>query len=158
LIHSLFSNIFFFLKRKVYKWKLYDVPGDGNCLFSAIGKSLSVSAHNLRKIAVQWARAPGQKMNGELVENWIEWNFGVSANEYLNHISTDGIWGGANEMSFLSNALNIIICVYERSSTHSSKAVKKYEFNPDTKNSSTRAVCVLYTGGNHYMQVILEKV
>jgi hypothetical protein len=142
----------------MYKWKVYDVPGDGNCLFSALGKSLDISASNLRHIAVQWAKTPGQKMNGELVENWIEWNFGVSSQQYLNHISTEGIWGGANEMSFLSNALNIIICVYEKSSTHSSKAIKKYEFTPDTKNSNTRSVCVLYTGGNHYMQVILEKV
>ena len=141
----------------MYKWKVYDVPGDGNCLFSAIGKSLGISASQLRQIAVQWASVPGQKMNGELIENWIEWNFGVSQKQYLNHISTEGIWGGANEMSFLSNALNIIICVYEKSQTHSSQAIKKYEFTPDEKNSNTRAVCVLYTGGNHYMQVILEK-
>ena len=37
----------------MYKWKVYDVPGDGNCLFSALGKSLDISASNLRHIAVQ---------------------------------------------------------------------------------------------------------
>ena len=142
----------------MYKWKVYDVPGDGNCLFSALGKSLGISASHLRQIAVEWAQVPGQKMNGELVENWIEWNFGITSRQYLNHLAIEGIWGGANEMSFLSNALNIIICVYEKSLTHSSKAIKKYEFFPDTKNLQTRAVCVLYTGGNHYMQVVLEKI
>lgn len=141
----------------MYKWKLYDVPGDGNCLFSAIGKSIGISAKQLREMAVAWAYKPGQKMNGELVEHWIEWNFGVSAHQYLSHLSREGVWGGANEMSFISNALNIIICVYEKSNPGSSQATKKYEFIPDTKNEQTRAVCVLYTGGNHYMQIVLEK-
>lgn len=144
--------------KKVYKWKLYDVPGDGNCLFSAIGKSIGFSAKQLREMAVAWAKSPGQKMNGELVENWIEWNFGVSAHQYLSHLSREGVWGGANEMSFICNALNIIICVYEKSNPGSSQATKKYEFVPDTKNEKTLAVCVLYTGGNHYMQIVLEKV
>ena len=142
----------------MYKWKLYDVPGDGNCLFSAIGKSIGVNAQNLRQLAITWAKQPGQKMNGDLVDHWIEWNFGVSAKQYLAHLSQEGVWGGANEMSFISNALNLIICVYEKSSPGSSQATKKYEFVPDKKNENTKSVCVLYTGGNHYMQIALEKI
>ena len=141
----------------MFAWKLHDVPGDGNCLFSALGKSLGKSAAQLRQTAVNWASVPGQKLNGELVSDWIEWNFGVKSNTYLEHISRNGIWGGANEMSFLANALGTVICVFERSKTNSRQAIKTYEFFPDVKPPNVRAICVLYSGNNHYMQIALEK-
>lgn len=145
------------MEEKVFTWKVHDVPGDGNCLFSALGKSLGSSAQQLRKTAVEWASVPGQKLNGELVSDWIQWNFGVTSSQYLSHLSRNGIWGGANEMSFLANALGIVICVFERSKTNSKQAIKTYEFVPDTKPENLRAICVLYTGNNHYMQIALEK-
>jgi hypothetical protein len=112
----------------VFAWKVHDVPGDGNCLFSALGRSLGVSAAHLRQTAVSWASTPGQKLNGELVRDWIEWNFGVPSSKYLEHISHNGIWGGANEMSFLANALGIVICVFEKSKTNSRQAINRVVF------------------------------
>jgi hypothetical protein len=139
----------------MYSWKLNDVPGDGNCLFSAIGRSLQKPASELRSIAVHWASQPGQTMNGNLVKDWIQWNFNMPPEVYLSMLEKNGFWGGANEMSILANALSIAIIVFEKSGVHTAK--KKYEFFPDLKTPETRAVCVLYTGGNHYMQISLQR-
>lgn len=139
----------------MYTWKIQDVPGDGNCLFSAIGKSMNKSASELRKLSVEWASIPNQKMNNVLVKDWIEWNFSMSPEVYLKKLSDDGFWGGANEMSILSNALNIAIIVFEKSDVTTAK--KMYQFLPDQASLDTKAICVLYTGGNHYMQISLRK-
>lgn len=138
----------------MYSWKVKDVPGDGNCMFHAIGRSLNLSAGELRAIAINWASQQGQKLNGELVSDWIQWNFNMPAAQYLQQLSRNGTWGGASEMGFLVNALNIIICVFEVSGQNQAK--KKYEFFPDVRNENTKAVCILYTG-NHYMQIVLQK-
>ena len=123
-------------------------------MFHAIGRSLNKSAAELRSAALAWASVPGQKLNGELVTDWIQWNFNIPAPTYLNQLSKNGEWGGANEMGFLVNAINIIIYVYESSGPNQAK--KKYEFIPNSPDESTKAVCILFTG-NHYMQISLEK-
>jgi hypothetical protein len=123
-------------------------------MFHAIGRSLNKSAAELRSVALSWASVPGQRLNGETVTDWIQWNFNIAPAKYLETLSRNGEWGGASEIGFLVNALNIIVCVYESSGP--TQAKKKYEFFPDVRNDKTRAVCILYTG-NHYMQIVLEK-
>jgi len=123
-------------------------------MFHAIGRSINKTASELRSAALAWASVPGQKLNGELVSDWIQWNFNLPADQYIQQLSRNGEWGGANEMGYLVNALNLIICVFESSGP--SQAKKRYEFFPNERNEATRAVCILFTG-NHYMQITLEK-
>ena len=133
-------------------WEARDVPHDGNCLFSAVGNSVGLSAQNLRAYLKEWYSKEGRTINGETIENWVKWNFNVPLPLYIHAMSQDGYWGGAQELSSLANALGIAIIVFESGGGNGAKRIA--EFIPDEKKERLQAISVLWVGKNHYMQLV----
>ena len=131
---------------------MHDVPYDGNCMFSAIGKSIGISAQELRTMVIKWCKSkPTPTINGTPISEWIKWNFNVSQDEYLAQMSREGVWGGAQEMAVIANMLGIAIIVFQ-GSPH---AKRISEVLPDTYDvHKLQAVCILWVGQNHYMQLL----
>jgi hypothetical protein len=121
-------------------------------MFSAIGKSIGISAKELRQMVIKWCHSkPTPTINGTSIQEWIQWNFNVPMDQYLQHMANEGIWGGAQEMAVIANMLGIAIIVFE-GSPH---AKRISEVLPDTYTpQSLQAVCILWVGQNHYMQLL----
>ncbi len=137
-----------------------DVPGQGNCLFEAIGRSANISASILRSAAVQWMLVPNRTLHGEKMENWVEWNTGQSLHQYASTISRDGEWGSGIELAVLSSLLKCAILVYEKHN-NTQQAVKISEFLPDGTDEKSKGalptLAVLYVNRSHYMQLIYKQ-
>jgi hypothetical protein len=133
-------------------WEARDVPHDGNCLFSAVGNSVGFSAPNLRAHLKEWYSKEGRTINGETVENWVKWNFNVPLQQYIHRMSQNGYWGGAQELSALSNSLGIAIIVFEGGAQNGAKRIA--EFIPDEKKENLQAISILWVGKSHYMQLV----
>ena len=120
-------------------------------MFSAIGKSIGISARELRQLVISWCRKkPTPHINGVSIANWIQWNFNVHIDTYLAEMAREGVWGGAQEMAVIANALGIGIIVFQ-GSPH---AKRISEVLPDTYDiNKLQAVCFLWVGQNHYMQL-----
>jgi hypothetical protein len=131
-------------------WQAQDVAHDGNCLFSAIGKSLGISSSDLRAQVIRWCLVPGRTVNGILVSDWVQWNFDMNLHSYLAMMQRNGVWGGAQEMSIVANMLGIAIIVFEGMP----KAKRIAEVLPDVYDAKKlQAVCILWVGKTHYMQL-----
>jgi hypothetical protein len=131
-------------------WLAQDVAHDGNCLFSAIGKSLGISSAELRARVVQWCLVPGRTVNGILLSDWVRWNFDMELPRYLGMMSRNGEWGGAQEMAIISNMLGVAIIVFQGMP----KAKRILEVLPDVYDpTKLQAVCILWVGKSHYMQL-----
>ena len=131
-------------------WQAQDVAHDGNCLFSAIGKSLGITSSDLRAQVIHWCQSPGRKVNGSLVSDWVQWNFDMDLGAYLAMMRRNGVWGGAQEMSIIANMLGVAIIVFEGMP----KARRISEVMPDAYDpAKLQAVCILWVGKSHYMQL-----
>jgi hypothetical protein len=144
--------LFFKVQTKKIPWEARDVPHDGNCLFSAVGNSVGLSARSLRAYLKEWYSKEGRTINGETVENWVKWNFNVSLPIYIETMSKNGFWGGAQELSALANALGLGIIVFEKGSDMKAKRIA--EFLPDAKIEHLQAISVLWVNKSHYMQLV----
>jgi hypothetical protein len=132
-------------------WGVEDVPHDGNCLFSAVGSSIGESAARLRQHVIQWCRVPDRRINGVAIRDWVQWNFDMPLDRYLDIMSRNGEWGGAQEMAVLSNMLSLAIIVFQGQP----KASRILEVLPDGADLNTlRAVCILWVGKSHYMRLV----
>jgi hypothetical protein len=120
-------------------------------MFSAIGNSLGISARELRQLVIAWCRkTPTPQINGTSIEEWIQWNFNVSMDRYLTNMARDGVWGGAQEMAVIANALGIAIIVFQ-GNPHAKRISEVF---PDTYDiNKLQAVCILWVGQNHYMEL-----
>jgi hypothetical protein len=132
-------------------WGVQDVPHDGNCLFSAVGISVGQSAKDLRRQVAEWCSAPGRTLNGVAIRDWVQWNFNMPLERYVQIMSTNGVWGGAQELAVLSNMLGLAIIVFQGQP----KASRILEVIPDgAESSNLRAVCILWVGKSHYMRLV----
>ena len=132
-------------------WGVQDVPYDGNCLFSAVGNSVGQTARDLRRQVVEWCSVPGRTINEVAIHDWVQWNFNMPLDRYLQIMSTNGVWGGAQELAVLSNMLGLAIIVFQGQP----KASRIMEVLPDNADLSTlRAVCILWVGKSHYMRLV----
>jgi len=145
---------------KKIQFLVQDVPGQGNCLFEAIGRSANISASVLRRAAVQWMLVPNRTLHGEKIDNWVEWNTGQTLQRYASSISRDGEWGSGIELAVISSLLNCAILVYEKQS-NTQQAVKISEFLPDGSDEQSKGalptLAVLYVNRSQYMQLIYKQ-
>jgi len=121
-----------------------DVPGNGNCLFEAIGRSLGVPAADLRELVVSFLKIPGQTLKKEPITAWV-----TDLDDYIKKISRNGFWGGGIEMGIIAQIFHRRILVYTRDHKNGKLLA---EYIPD--NEYFKGINVLYVGGNHYMQLI----
>lgn len=144
------------------KFQVKDVPGAGNCLFEAVGRSVGTDASELRQMVVQWLTKPNQTLHGEQVAMWIQngSDIPLDANNpvasYVDHMSRQGTWGGGIELAVLSTLLQRPIVVFACDS-NPNNATRVAEFLPDVAPDTLAqlpAVCVLYVGRAHYMQLV----
>ena len=121
-----------------------DVPGNGNCLFEAIGRTLGVPAADLRGLVVSFLKIPNQKLKNESLDAWI-----TDLDDYITKISRNGFWGGGIEMGVIAQMFHRKIIVYTKNQR---RAEMIAEYIPD--EDYFEAVSILYVGRNHYMQLI----
>lgn len=151
---------------KRMRFRVKDVPGAGNCLFEAVGRTAGVDASTLRHRAVEWMQVPKQTLHGEELALWISTGAEIRLSEsdpigsYVAHMQRPGTWGGGIELAVMATLLHRPILVYAAESSDPSKASRVAEFLPDgTREEVERlpAVCILYVGRAHYMQLIPEE-
>lgn len=135
-----------------------DVPGDGTCMFHAIGKQIDFNGHLLRKLVTDFIRRfPDYKLHDQTIRDWIMWDLELSPEEYSKRLE-HGQWGGALETTILSSLLRIPIFIYEPKSGGLCRRIA--EARPDltfpTLKSKTTLefLTILYVRKSHYM--ILE--
>lgn len=147
------------------RFRVKDVPGAGNCLFEAVGRGVKIDAGELRALAVEWMLVPAQKLHGEDLALWIQNGAEIQLSStdpvgsYVAHMRRSGVWGGGIELAVLATLLHRPILVYASESSDPNKASRVAEFLPDgPRNEIERlpAVCILYVGRAHYMQLIPE--
>ncbi|KAJ3634427.1 hypothetical protein Zmor_019093, partial [Zophobas morio] len=107
----------------VLKRKVYEVPADGNCLFSAIAHQLHInhikprgiaeSAKTLRFCAAEYIKSNKERflpfMHSETGEVLTEEEF----DEYCYKLSHTNEWGGQLEIQALSESLHVAITVVQ---------------------------------------------
>ena len=141
-------------EKKITKFRVIDVPGYGNCLFEAVGRSVGISADNLRTQTVDFMKTT-EKLHGIDIRDWIAWNAEAQATSYIEKMSRPGTWGGGIELAIMSTMLRKPIVVFSKEHTGSAKRIA--EFLPDECTAheleSTGVIAVLYVGSSHYMQL-----
>lgn len=134
---------------------MQDVPGAGNCLFEAVGRTVAVSAAELRAAACAWMVSADARLHDTPMRDWIQWNAGVPVGDYVARMARSGEWGGGIELAVLSTLLRRPILVYERAGASVRRIA---EFLPDGVAADDvrglPVVCVLYVGRAHYMQLV----
>ena len=153
------------MKPSKMRFRVKDVPGAGNCLFEAVGRGVNVDASELRQRAVEWMLVPNQNLHGEALALWIQNGAEIQLSStdpvgsYVAHMRKSGVWGGGIELAVLATVLHRPVLVYATESTDPNKASRVAEFLPDGPKDEVDllpAVCILYVGRAHYMQLILD--
>ena len=131
-----------------------DVPGDGTCMFHAIGLPLKMNGNELRKVAMKYiSDNPDKPLHGQTIRQWIEWDSECTIDEYLTKMKRG--WGGALDMTVISTLLKTPIFVYSPVSGGLCKRIA--EVRPDLTHSNFESalssICVLYVGRSHYMSL-----
>jgi len=147
-------------KNKISNWrfKIRDVPGDGNCLFHSVAMSIDSNAADLRAAVIEWMLRPDQMLHGEKVSEWITWNGNATLREYASSMARSGTWGGGIELAVMASILQRPILVFANDATGSRRIA---EFLPDAEGVDIRslpALCILYVGRSHYMNLQPIKV
>ena len=113
VVDTPYSNLASFVKQHGYV--IFDVPGDGSCLFHAIAHQLSsnVSASDLRARVVAYLRANPTTPDGSHLSDYISSVSGnaLSWDNYLLNLSGRA-WGDHITIFGLSNMLNIEIKIF----------------------------------------------
>jgi len=143
------------------KWKAVatDVPGDGTCMFHAIGLPMKVSGHVLRKLVANYiADNPESSLHDQTLRNWITWEMNMTLEEYVKRLRA-GQWGGSLETTLLASLFRSVIFVYEPNG----KTCKRIaESRPDANLPHLNIkgippyICILYVG-SHYMSLTISK-
>lgn len=141
------------------QFKVKDVPGAGNCLFEAVGRTIQIEASQLRQYVVDYIHQPNQTLYKEPLEMWIK-NSDIpsqTVQEYIEYIQRQGTWGGGMELAILSTILKRPILVYAIEK-NPNEANQIAEFLPDQIQDYQNLIpiCILYVGRSHYMQLLFE--
>lgn len=135
-----------------------DVPGDGDCLFHAVGKSFQINGRELRKLTITYIKSfIHRKLHDQTIKSWIEME-SSNSEHYLRKLE-NGMWGGGIELSIMSSMLNVPIIIYEKKMD---KCIKMTEFFPDCTLPSlkivpVKCVTILYLNKNHYAILKINK-
>lgn len=143
------------------QWTAYatDVPGDGTCLFHAIGYQFKLDGHFLRKKIINFlVEHPDATLHDQSLRNWIQWDEGISLESYIRKLKA-GKWGGALETTILASMLNTRIFVYE---PKGNLCRRVSEALPDSSIPKLNVkeipfICVLWLGKSHYMSLRATK-
>ena len=134
-----------------------DVPGDGTCMFHAVGVNCGYNGHELRTLVCNFMNEHlDHNLHGQSIRNWIEWDYNKKAEQYLIELEK-GKWGGALELTLLSTLIRKPISVYVMKSKN--KCEKISDSLPDItlpmlsniNFKQKNGICVLYANKNHYM-------
>jgi len=113
------ANVKIKVGNKLVKFKIKNVPYDGNCLYHAISMQLKTHSHDkLRQIAANYLQAQ-QAMYQDFISDG-------SFDDYINNVMTLGAWGDMLEIDAISKALDIPIIVI---SSEPERPI--YVFNPE---------------------------
>lgn len=132
-----------------------DVPGDGTCMFHAIGNQVNFDGHSLRSLVAKFIKKfPDYKLHDQSIRNWIEWDLEISPETYSKKLE-NGYWGGALETTILSSFLRLPIFIYKPKLN--GMCIRIAEARPDQdfpklKSTTTLPfICLLYVNNSHYM-------
>jgi hypothetical protein len=134
-----------------------DVPGDGTCLFHAIGKFFNLGGHNLRRATADFiSNNLDLKMHDQTLRDWIQWDYDKPAENYAIDLK-NGTWGGALEITVIASLLKVPIYVYVRSANGKVKRISDSKpenlFPSFAVNHSHKFICLLYERKSHYMMI-----
>jgi len=126
------------------------MPGDGSCLFHAVSTAADgeADAASLRALAAsEVGRRQSEELNGASVAQWIEWETGLSPEEYARSMMGGKSWGGQVELALLSHALERPIHVYRQE--RPGLFTLDHSFDPPSSSPSAEALRVIFDG-SHY--------
>lgn len=129
---------------------LQKVAGDGSCLFHSVAVSLGQgkTGSGLRSLAAsEVSRLKSTEFNGASLEQWIEWETGLSASDYASRMSEGASWGGQVELAILAGALGRSIEVYRQE--NDATFTREHSFGQGD------AVRLVYDG-SHYDALVLR--
>tara|TARA_B100002051_G_scaffold235706_1_gene236324 strand:- start:1133 stop:1678 length:546 start_codon:yes stop_codon:yes gene_type:complete len=87
-------------------------PGDGDCLFHAIGYFVPANVSHLRKLVRDYITAhEHEDINGMTLKEWIRTETNMSVASYVEYMHSG--WGGHLELWILARILELQIHVYE---------------------------------------------
>ncbi len=154
---------------KSKKWRLYKVKPDGKCMFRALAQGMSrhkgdflnvdseESEADQLKLAVSDVLCTDESRRREFSDATYNIEHGGSGdatfNAYCRRIQTDGFWGGAAELSALSQLLKVPITVYQPDPSAGYEPIVVYgqQFTVSRAGGKCRRmVNLLYSSGNHY--------
>ena len=151
------------------RWRLYKVKPDGKCMFRALAQGLArhkgdflatdseeIEADQL-KLAVSdiLCENPARRKDFQDATHNVEHGGTGDASfaAYCRRIKTEGFWGGAAELSALSQLLKVPITVYQPEPTAGYEPIVVYGQQwsiPKAGGKYRRMINLLYSSGNHY--------
>lgn len=154
---------------KSKKWRLYKVKPDGKCMFRALAQGLArhkgdflatdseeIEADQL-KLAVSDILCENPARRKEFQDATHNVEHGgtgdASFTAYCRRIRTEGFWGGAAELSALSQLLKVPITVYQPEPSAGYEPIVVYGQQwsiPKAGGKYRRMINLLYSSGNHY--------
>jgi len=124
-------------------------PGDGSCLFHSLAHGIGGSASGLRHELATFAESQSDvAISGTALRDWIQWDCGLSPEDYAKRMRGDGRWGGAIEIAIFCHIKLVSVHVYESYSQGSFKRISV--FSAASASSTGKIVNVLYGGRVHY--------
>ncbi len=93
--------------------EIIENPGDGNCLFRALGFRLDVDHLTLRREVAEFAYYNAKtSLMQETVEYWVKSNDYSCIHQYAQKISQNGVYGSALEIAIVSKLYKRRIVVW----------------------------------------------
>lgn len=110
------------------------------------------TGQGLRDLAAsEVSRLASTEFNGATIQQWIEWETGLSASEYSARMSKGGSWGGQVELAVLAGALGRTIEVFRQ------EAPRAYTREHAFGKGGGDAVRLVYDG-SHYEALVRTSV
>ena len=140
----------------IREWTAFatNVPGDGKCLFHAIGYAYGFSGGDLKRAVMDFIiKFPDSNLHDVSLRNWILWDSSLTPEKYVERMKR-GQWGGSLETGILSSMLKTPIFIYQ---PKGNLCKRVNEARPDLSISSIELnrqlpyICILWTGKSHYM-------
>ena len=127
--------------------RVKSMPGDGNCLFWALGYFYDISGPRLRSLLVQHMKMHRNiKINGVDFKDWIKWSEDLSYDQYIRNLE-NGLWGGCIEMALFNAITGSAISVWEIHNKNGNKYLKRISIIEGDEKPHCH---IVYMNRNHY--------
>jgi hypothetical protein len=140
-----------------------DVPGDGLCLFHALGRPFGVPGQHMVASVIDFVENNADlTMHGTSIRQWIEWYADCSVDEYIQRLRA-GMWGGALETTIIASLTGLPVYVYSPSESIAHTCTRITDALPDLElhqsgganplahmKTDSKFLCLLYIGRSHY--------